>query len=149
MQLKPSALAGWTLFIVLLFLSIFYFLAGPTLATATGLATYIVLGTVELFIFGMPLLFLVKYRPLQGLCNLRVKKIGKYKLFVLYAALAVTFLSFVLNFLTTETGSGQGLSVYYPSSGNATFPEILTSIIALAVTKSVKPKSRTKFSVSP
>jgi len=133
MQLKPSALAGWTLFIVLLFLSIFYFLAGPTLATATGLATYIVLGTVELFIFGMPLLFLVKYRPLQGLCNLRVKKIGKYKLFVLYAALSVTFLSFVLNFLTTETGSGQGLSIYYPSSGNATFPEILTSIIALAV----------------
>ena len=54
-------------------------------------------------------------------------------MFVLCSALAVTFLSFVLNFITTDTGAGQGLSVYYPSSANATFSEIIASIFALAV----------------
>lgn len=134
MQLKPSALAGWTLFIVLLFLSIFYFMAGPTLQIATGLGTYIVLGVVELFIFGMPILFLIKYRPLQGLCNLRVKKIGKYGLFVLFASFSVAFLSFVLNYITSSnSGVGQDLSIYYPSTGSATFLEVITSILTLAI----------------
>ena len=133
MQLKPSALAGWISFVVLLFLSVFYFMAGPMLKVAAGPARYIVLGSVELFIFGVPLLFLVKYRPLQGLCDLRAKKMGKFKLFVLFTSLAAMFLSFVLNFISTDTGSGQGLSVYYPSSGHATFFEIIASVLALAV----------------
>ncbi len=134
MQLKPSALAGWTLFTVLLFLSIFYFMAGPALSVSTGIGTYIVLGTVELFIFGMPLMFLVKYRPIQGLCNLRVKKIGKYKLLVLCASLSAAFMSFVINYaLSFGNDNVQGLSIYYPSASNASLWEICASVIALAI----------------
>ncbi len=134
MQLKPSALAGWTSFVVLLFLSIFYFMAGPALSVSTGIGTYIVLGTVELFIFGMPLMFLVKYRPIQGLCNLRTKKIGKYKLLVLCASLAAAFMSFVINYaLSFGTENVQGLSIYYPSASNASLWEICASVIALAI----------------
>ncbi len=134
MQLKPSALAGWTLFTVLLFLSIFYFMAGPALSASAGIGTYIVLGSVDLFIFGMPLMFLVKYRPIQGLCNLRAKKIGKHKLLVLYASLAAAFLSFVINYaISFSNDTVQGLSIYYPSASNATIWEVCASMIALAI----------------
>ncbi len=138
MQLKPSALAGWTLFVILLFLTIFNFMAGPAILTASGLGSYVILGLVELFIFGMPLLFLVKYRPLQGLCNLRLRKVGKYKRFVLFSSLAAACATFVLNYLTSSSADGsKSLNIYYPSGVDATFPEIAASIIALAVVPAV------------
>ena len=60
MQMKPSALAGWTLFLLLLFLTVFYEIAGLGISSDGGNLSYLILGLTELLVFLSPTIFLKK-----------------------------------------------------------------------------------------
>lgn len=137
MELKPSALASWTFFAILLFLSIFYMLAGNVMKTMTGLAPYGMLAACEAVAFGAPLLFLTRYRPLHGLANLRLKKIKKhYMPFTLSLSASIIFLSFTLNYLSSLLSSGErdaGIQTLYPVSSGSTPVQMIAAIAAVAI----------------
>jgi len=102
MELKPSALAGWVLLFVLLFLclmNVILSLASPYLVAP---AQYVLIIALDVFAFGIPTLFLTRYRPLQGLADMRVKPLrGSQIGFTVSAALALTFLSVFASMLTS------------------------------------------------
>lgn len=137
MEIKPSALAGWTLFTVLLFLSCFYLAAGSLMKSLTGVWPYITLIIGEAAAFGVPILFLTRYRPLHGLANVRNKKIRKhYVPFILYSSAAITLATFCLNYLSSlfsSSGRDAGMQSLYPVSSGGTTVEILMAVAAVAV----------------
>ena len=117
MQLKPSALAGWALFLLLLFLSVFNAFAQLGTFVSTSAATYLVLGGADLLIFGVPTVFLKKYRPLVGLISLRGRPPRRgFAMNILFSSLALALLSFVLNCLCLlpQGKTPAGLAAYYP-----------------------------------
>lgn len=117
MQLKPSALAGWSLFLLLLFLSVFLALAGLGTAITAVPMSYIVLGGAEILIFGIPTLLLKRYRPLRGLVNLRMQGGGAISpMHVLFTSLTIAILSFLLQCLITmpQGRMPAGLTAWYP-----------------------------------
>ncbi len=137
MELKPSALASWTFFAVLLFLSAFYMIAGNTMSTMTGLAPYGMLAASEAVAFGAPMLFLTRYRPLHGLANMRLKRIKKhYVPFTLSSSAAIIFLSFTLNYVSAYLiGSGRdaGIQTLYPVSSGSTSAQLIAAVAAVAI----------------
>lgn len=136
MQLKPSALAGWALFLLLLFLSIFYAIASLGTLRAPGIVSYLLLGGVEILVFGIPTIILKRYRPLYGLVRLRGKPFPRiYTMYVLSSSLALTFLSFVLNCLCVLPfgRTPTGLQSYYPIQANVSPQVVWTAAVALSV----------------
>ncbi|MEA4824706.1 MAG: CPBP family intramembrane glutamic endopeptidase [Clostridiaceae bacterium] len=134
MQLKPSALAGWALFLLLLFLSVFYALAQLGTTMSSSAASYLVLGGAELLIFGVPTVFLKKYRPLVGLVSLRGRPPRKaFAMNVLFASIALALLSFLLNCLCLlpQGKAPAGLAEYYPI--RAAIPSNMTWIVIAAL----------------
>ena len=116
MQLKPSALAGWSLFLLLTFLSVFLALAGLGTAVTAYPLSYIVIGGAEVLIFGIPTLLLKRYRPLRGLVNLRTKPASTlFSMHVLFTSLTIAILSFLLQCLVTlpQGRMPAGLSAWY------------------------------------
>ncbi len=134
MQLKPSALAGWVLFLLLLFLSVFYALAGLGTSVTVNAAAYLVLGGAEILIFGIPALVLRQYKPFRSLIRLRGRPAHRYfAMNVLFASLAVAFASFSAyapSFLLSG-GVPEGLSAFYPIHSGV--PEGFAWIMALSL----------------
>lgn len=117
MQLKPSALAGWALFLLLLFLSVFYALAGLGTSVTVNPAAYLVLGGAEILIYGIPALVLRQYRPFRGLVRLRGRPAHRYfSMNALFSALTLAFASFSAYALTVLPLGRvpEGLAAYYP-----------------------------------
>jgi len=133
-QLKPSALAGWTLFLLLLFLTIFYEIAGLGISHAGGNISYLILGLTELLVFLGPTIFLKKYRPLHGLVSLRAKPVPRLQIgFVFCASVAIMFASFLLNCLCLPQTTPMGLGSYYPIRTGLSSGTVGLAVLALAV----------------
>lgn len=134
MQLKPSALAGWTLFLLLMFLTVFYEIAGLGISNDGGNLSYLILGLTELLVFLGPTVFLKRYRPLHGLVSLRAKKVPRAKLsFVVCTSFAIMFLSFLLNCLCMPGKTPSGLGGYYPLRTGLGSGTVGLAIVTLAV----------------
>ncbi|MBR6747432.1 MAG: CPBP family intramembrane metalloprotease [Clostridia bacterium] len=134
MQMKPSALAGWTLFLLLLFLTVFYEIAGLGISSDGGNLSYLILGLTELLVFLSPTIFLKKYRPLHGLVDLRTKMVPRaYLSFVLCASLAIMFASFLLNCLCLPRTTPMGIGSYYPIRTGLGSGTVWLAVITLAI----------------
>lgn len=129
MGLKPSALAGWSLFVLLLFLSAFYRLTGHLLALPGAWGARVLVALAELIAYlGAAILL---RRSARGL-SLRRRKFAPprvYGSFVLLTAVTTALGVFLLHVvLARMTGTGfRGLSALYPMlTRHATVPPGLT-----------------------
>ena len=116
MQLKPSAMAGWSLFLLLVFLSVYLALAGLGTSITQAPMAYIVTGGAELLIFGVPTLVFKRYKPLQGLVDLRTQAASPlFAMHILSTSLTIALASFLLQCLVTlpQGRIPAGLTAWY------------------------------------
>ena len=136
MGLKPSALAGWSLFVLLLFLSAFYQLTGHLLALPGAWGARVLVALSELIAYiGAAVLLRRSARELS-LHRRRFAPPRVYGSFVLLTAVTTALGVFLLHVVLARiTGTGyRGLSALYPMlTRHATVPPGLTLLCLVVV----------------
>lgn len=133
---KTSVLAGWSLFLLLLFVSISSFITGLGTQYAVGALPYLIHGISELLTYSAATMVVLKLRPAHIKINLRNRPVdGLYTAFLLTASLAAAILVFLVYYFTILPfgGSVNGVFDQYPIGGTPNGRQFLLAVITLAV----------------
>lgn len=136
MGMKPSALAGWSLFVLLLFLSAFYMLTEHLLALPGAWGARVLVALAELIAFGVGTVLLRRSARTLSVRRRRFASPRVYASFVLLTALTTALGVFLLHVVLARiTGTGyRGISALYPMlTRHATVPPELTLVCLVVV----------------
>lgn len=133
---KSSVLAGWSLFLLLLFVSVFSFIAGLGTQYAAGTVPYLIHGASELLTYSAATAIVLRFIPPRKKFNLRRRPVDRmYAVFLLTASLAAAILVFLVYYFTILPfgGAVNGIFDQYPTGGAPNGKQFLLAVVTLAV----------------